>query len=606
MRTQTWAESLCSHLMAEVHLHLEIVNPQQLRIHAAVDAMRAAADAMESAAAAMDPADTHAALRAASKKTADFDKALDAIIVAIGIVAVLITNVAYVGYVTPPTGGDDAYWVECGYIWFVLYIVFNGFAMVFSTAAIVAVTFGPFFLVRWQRESWRKDVVNVGLTHLSFSLLTLLAAFASAGFIVAVVKPPAYNCGYVKCGDGGYQCALNESQASGAWGFQLDPQVQKLNYAPTGVIGTSSSLTCCNFNYISDGSAPWQGFASDSQNGDSLAKGSCFVLVSMDYVLSNTSQKLDNSSITAARNGYTTWCINKAVSCSVPINFQHAFDLYSPLDGNLKPPIDDTNAYHDYLATYGSHYNFSTQGTNLPSCDVQPELAEKALSAVQSDGQKQFQDFAELLPTSCISDVGSSTSPCTDKVSRYLRALRANDTDEVSRCQSYTTSYYQIPSSVGPPSLDDLLLGCHMLWEWQNYADLRYNCQQHTDGQFPTLCDYGDHQDRFEHPLAIDVNGSYLTKKDLVSGSPTIFVSPFVTPTTLPVQWGVIVMLIVAGFANAYSYALLAYPMLLEDIAESAGCASVYRFCAQKAYPTLREDFVRLVNWHANRPNGQP
>ena len=42
----------------------------------------------------------------------DVNKANDAVIVAIGIVAVLIANVTYVGYLTPP-GGQDPYWLDC-------------------------------------------------------------------------------------------------------------------------------------------------------------------------------------------------------------------------------------------------------------------------------------------------------------------------------------------------------------------------------------------------------------------------------------------------------------------------------------------------------------
>lgn len=129
--------------------------------------------------------------RQTSLRISDKDRirALDAMIVAIGIVAVLITNVAYVGYLTTP-GGPDPYWLDCDYQAFVAYIYLNGFAMVFSTAAIAVVTFGPFLLMALSRASWRKQVVNVGLVHLLLSLLTLLAAFACAGFVVALVDPP--------------------------------------------------------------------------------------------------------------------------------------------------------------------------------------------------------------------------------------------------------------------------------------------------------------------------------------------------------------------------------------------------------------------------------
>ena len=94
----------------------------------------------------------------------DARKARDAVIVAIGISSVLVINVAYVGYITTP-GGPDPYWAECFYGVFVAYIVLNSFALVFSIAALCAVTWGPFVLI-WRRVgTWRTPVVNVGLIH---------------------------------------------------------------------------------------------------------------------------------------------------------------------------------------------------------------------------------------------------------------------------------------------------------------------------------------------------------------------------------------------------------------------------------------------------------
>ena len=51
----------------------------------------------------------------------------------------------HAGYLTPP--GVGAYWVDCWYFWYVAYICCNGFALVFSVAAIVAVLIGPIILV---------------------------------------------------------------------------------------------------------------------------------------------------------------------------------------------------------------------------------------------------------------------------------------------------------------------------------------------------------------------------------------------------------------------------------------------------------------------------
>ncbi|KAK9839429.1 hypothetical protein WJX81_001628 [Elliptochloris bilobata] len=113
-------------------------------------------------------------------------KAYDAIIVAVGIVAVLIVNLAYLEYVTPP-GGPDLYWLNCYYPVSFVYVACDGFALVFSVAAIMAVTCGPCILIRMDKDddplSWRKQIATLGLGHVVLSLLFLLAAFTCAGFI---------------------------------------------------------------------------------------------------------------------------------------------------------------------------------------------------------------------------------------------------------------------------------------------------------------------------------------------------------------------------------------------------------------------------------------
>ena len=150
--------------------------------------------------------------RAALSKTSllpldakDTKKARDAIIVAIGISSVLVINVAYVGYITTP-GGPDQYWADCFYGVFVAYFVLNGFALVFSIAALCAVTRGPYVLIWCRVSGWRTRVVNVGLAHLAISLASLLGAFACAGFVVASVGAPELNCGNLRCTEGGVPC----------------------------------------------------------------------------------------------------------------------------------------------------------------------------------------------------------------------------------------------------------------------------------------------------------------------------------------------------------------------------------------------------------------
>ena len=161
---------------------------------------------MRIAAAARDAAAKVQAEEAEKKAVEDVDKAHDSVIVAIGICAVLIVNVCYVGYVTPP-GGSSAFWADCYYSVYVAFLYFNGFALVFSVAAIVAVLLGPYVLLACRQPHWRKPVIQVGLLHVVISLATLLGAFACARFILASVGLPNLDCAQLTCTEGGVPCS---------------------------------------------------------------------------------------------------------------------------------------------------------------------------------------------------------------------------------------------------------------------------------------------------------------------------------------------------------------------------------------------------------------
>ena len=220
----------------------------------------------------------------------DAKRALDAIIVAIGISTVLIINVAYVGYITTP-GGPNPYWGDCFYGWFVAYFVLNGFALVFSVAALCAVTWGPYVLMWCKLSTWRTRVVNLGLAHLAISLASLLGAFVCAGFVTASVGAPELNCGNLRCSEGGVPCSPfkyghgigpfhNNYQPEVLWwpnGFTLDATLVKLNNATFGdlkgnnagitwgVVPQNESVVCHSYAHIAKFSNP-----------DNLARKACY------------------------------------------------------------------------------------------------------------------------------------------------------------------------------------------------------------------------------------------------------------------------------------------------------------------------------------------
>ena len=338
----------------------------------------------------------------------DIDKAMDAILVAIGIVAVLIANVTYLGYLAPP-GGADAYWLDCNYSVFVVFIYTNGFALVFSIAAIGVVTFGPLILVRQnQRVLWRWEVVSVGLFHLTFSLVALVAALACAGYIVAGFRAPRIDCGKLTCEEGGLKCNLINSipHEQIAGGFGLDANLRTLNqdvlFNGDTSASISSNLTCCDFNYVT--------FGSQSNLAASAAVPSAFKsnysLASTDYVLKYADNKdftpedwelyrlyLESSFQPRFNGSHTTWCINQAVDCAKELDScKIAYNLLSIAN----PHLSTSNlSLLDAEAEFGVGDELGVLGPE--DCSSLPELAiDRKLTVQFKTGEAQ--DFYAVLP----------------------------------------------------------------------------------------------------------------------------------------------------------------------------------------------------------------
>ena len=84
-----------------------------------------------------------------------------------------------------------------------------------------------------------------------------------------------------------------------------------------------------------------------------------------------------------------------------------------------------------------------------------------------------------------------------------------------------------------------------------NYATLRYICY---GGDRPVLCDKGDLLSPIEPPLAVDPEGNYIIRKDIIKYSGRDIA---VSQTTSELQAGVVAMLAVALSANMFTIFLL-------------------------------------------------
>ena len=312
----------------------------------------------------------------------DTTKARDAVIVAIGISSGLIINVAYIGYITPP-GGPDPYWADCFYSVFVAFFVLNGFALVFSVAALCAVTWGPFVLI-WCREStWRTRVVNMGLFHLAVSLAALLGAFACAGFVTASVGAPELTCGNLKCTEGGVPCHTftwrypNHVSFDGhTWvskKYALNPVLAKLNNAifadlksksvpgggSLGAGGVGQDVTCQSYsavakfsdlgNMTGKGCEPWCATPFDGLHGKGVlddADGkpvntTCFVLLNTGLLGYESSE-----------NPYSFWCSLNGSGLGpgwLPLRYETAAKLFLVADYMKKSQLRVVCLFVDFL-----------------------------------------------------------------------------------------------------------------------------------------------------------------------------------------------------------------------------------------------------------------
>ena len=179
------------------------------------------------------------------------------IISVLGIVAVLIVNVTYVGYITPP-GGSHPSWETCPYWPYIAFFCLNGLAFLFSLCAVVVMVFMPLLLDR-PGNDWRKPVIKWGIAHLAVGLLFTLLAFCAAGLANSNFQEPEYTCSFVPCSNGGIYCskatfanvtrALNKFEGrcfqvtnitSGAHLREASTPLEKIAYSSTPISHTVS------------------------------------------------------------------------------------------------------------------------------------------------------------------------------------------------------------------------------------------------------------------------------------------------------------------------------------------------------------------------------
>ena len=521
----------------------------------------------------LDPESQQAALGRASMLPLgpkDTRKARDAMIVAIGISSVLIINVAYVGYITTP-GGQDPYWADCFYPVFVAYFVLNGFALVFSVAALCAVTWGPFVLI-WRRVStWRTRVVNLGLVHLAVSLASLLGAFACAGFVVASVGAPELTCGNVKCTDGGVPCSAfiqmrgaNHVSANGyawrPWTFVLDPVLAKLNNAtfgdfkgrtaPKGISNgidvSEQDVICHSYSHVAlfsdlgcktdNACASRCATAFDGLHGNGVLDGAdgmpvnstCFVLLDA-YVFEG------GFDVPRLLEPATFWCSINGSGLGpgwLPLQLGAAQQLLQ-IGDVLTTQYNTTD---DGYAVEGPKERCISTCPQVPGID---RLARPLLPGpFPTEGE-----LSTSTPRAVELQVGShpmkiSDQSCMNSLHEgdggdYVRALVGGWT-EVQNC--VVKLHRSQSAEAENRKKESTVFGGAALAGY--YPSLQYQCSKSYDG---VLCDYS-----VNPPLSVDAEGRFMDKKSLAKQSNARFAKSL---TTTSVQYAVVAMLAVAFVA---------------------------------------------------------
>jgi hypothetical protein len=401
------------------------------------------------------------------------NKLFDAVIIAIGIASVLIANVTFLGFLTPPGLADKPYWSDCA-VNFAVYsgfVFMNGFALVFSLAALASVTFVPcIFLFRAPAtmKEWRKRATFVGLAFLLLSLTSFLGAFACSGLVIAQWQLPQ-PCKPLKCNEAGITC-----QAST---FSVNPP---LSVAELFAFNLSTPMATLNsLTAIKD--EPW---LCRRLNRLSCHEGSCFIDESIDY----------NSS------DYTIICSEYRLQRAAALHFFNTLSfnnsLYLPLERKTKFTFEVPELHSNNTST--------GKPRNIYPLPCSPGLAERLI---------RNEDRLELLPA--LAENSTFTMSLLERHSTY-------DDDGAfvynrSKVHAREIKYYDVLNTVSVTP-----------YYIFSYAELNYVCSNvHPDKA--VYCDVTSRYavDTDGHPLHIsflkDKEGSLLrapssTKGEVVFG----------------------------------------------------------------------------------------
>lgn len=186
----------------------------------------------------------------------------------------LVANVSYLGYVTPP-GGPDPHWKNCQYDVYAVFIVFNGFAFLFSLGATGVVIVLPWLYPSDEKKPAVDWWIGAGLILLLISIVSFTVAFLAAGLVTSGIWAPLENCDALPCEEykgsgiiiqgtsGGLPCGPNQ-EGSMANVLSLNNVRGECFYVSEVAEGRSLSQSQSLVSYKNSGNADSTNFDPDS------------------------------------------------------------------------------------------------------------------------------------------------------------------------------------------------------------------------------------------------------------------------------------------------------------------------------------------------------
>ena len=140
--------------------------------------------------------------------------------------AVLVANVSFLGYVTPP-GGLEPYWENCVPVYqtYRAFLILNGRAFLFALGATGEVVVVPWLYPEDNNGDRHLSVnrwIAWGLGLLVTAILVFTAAFVCAGLVTGDYEAPMISCGVLPCDRGGVPCNPDRLDNSMTWMLSLN------------------------------------------------------------------------------------------------------------------------------------------------------------------------------------------------------------------------------------------------------------------------------------------------------------------------------------------------------------------------------------------------